>query len=213
MIIKVAIAEDHPMTIKGIKETLLSYPHISITGTYSSAEALMPGLEGNLPDVLLLDIQLPDKTGDQLAPLLRELYPDMRILVLTNFDSPLYASKLLGNYIMGYLIKTTDEKTLITAIECVNEGKQFLEKDMRERVDNLSSRKSRVWSQKTALTPKEKEVLQLIVNGENSQEIAKKLFLSTHTVNNYRNNILLKMGVKNMAELTKKAILLGWVEF
>lgn len=211
MHIHVAITEDHPMTIKGIRETLSSYSHISISGAYGTAALLTEGLKSRVPDVLLLDIQLPDITGDQLAPRLKEQYPEMKILVLSNFDSPLYVSKLLGHSIMGYLLKTTDEATLIKAIESVFDGNLFLEKSMEERLDSLSARKSRVLSQKSLLTPKEKEVLQLIANGASSPEIAKELFLSTHTVNNYRNNILLKLDAKNMADMVAKALKAGYV--
>ncbi len=212
MSIRIAIAEDHPMTARGIKDAITCYADMEVTGSYNSGATLMDGLKQTVPDVLLLDIHLPDQTGDQLAPLVKKLYPDVRILVLTNFDSPLYVNKMVGHSVMGYLLKTATEELLITAIRTVYEGKEFLEPGMQEKINHLSLRKNRAISQKVILTPKEKEILQLIVDGVNSPDIASRLFLSQYTVNNYRNNILLKMDVKNMAELTKKALLLGMVE-
>ncbi len=212
MSIRIAIAEDHPMTARGIKDALTSYEDMEVVGIYDCGAALMEGLKQTAPDVLLLDIHLPDQTGDQIAPVVKKLYPAVRILILTNFDSPLYVNKMVGHSVMGYLLKTATEELLITAIRTVYEGKEFLESGMQEKINHLSLRKNRAISQKIVLTPKEKEILQLIVDGVNSPDIASRLFLSQYTVNNYRNNILLKMDVKNMAELTKKALLLGMVE-
>lgn len=206
MNIKVSITEDHPLTAKGITETLLTYSFIQVLTCYTTGKELMEGLNRQLPDVLLLDIQLPDITGDRLVPLIRERFPSVRILVLSNFDSPIYISKMMANDVAGYLLKTTDESRLIEAITAVYNGQQFLEDHIREKLDQLSVKRKRSQGQKIMLTPKEKEVLQLIVEGNGSAAIAEKLFLSLHTVNNYRNNLLLKLDAKNMADLAAKAL-------
>lgn len=204
--IKVAITEDHPMTAKGIRETLLAYPSIEVIGSYAAGNDLLLALETMVPDVLLLDLQLPDTTGDRLARIISSQYPAVRILVLSNFDSPIYISKLVGHDVAGYLLKTSDEARLIEAITAVHNGQQYLEPGIREKLEQLSAKRYRSQGQKTSLTPKEKEVLQLIVEGEGSAAIAERLFLSPHTVNNYRNNLLLKLNAKNMADLVAKAL-------
>ncbi len=84
MNIKVAMADDHPMIIDGLQNTLLRCPHIILTGTYLNGETLLSGLEKEVPDVLLLDIQLPGKTGDELAPIILKKYPDIKILTHSN---------------------------------------------------------------------------------------------------------------------------------
>lgn len=206
MNIKVSITEDHPLTAKGITETLSIYPFIQVLACYATGKELLEGLDQLAPDVLLLDIQLPDITGDRLVPLIRERFPSVRILVLSNFDSPIYISKMIAHDVAGYLLKTTDETRLIEAIVSVYNGQQFLEDHIREKLDQLSVKRKRSQGQKTELTPKEKEVLQLIVEGHGSAAIADKLFLSLHTVNNYRNNLLLKLDAKNMADLAAKAL-------
>ena len=204
--IQIGIADDHPMVITGIRNMLAGNEDIAIIATYTDGIALMNGLADNQPDVLLLDIQLPGKTGDELAPLLTKKYPDMKILVLTNFDSTLHVQHMLRHGVLGYLLKTTDRDTLIAAIGNVYLGKEFIQKSLREKMESVGVRIKREVSTKSNLTPREREILQCIVNGDNSQEIADKLFLSVRTVDNYRFNILLKMDAKNIAVLVRKAL-------
>ncbi len=212
MQIKIAFADDHPMIIKGLHNILANYPHIALIATYPNGTELLEGLKQQVPDVLLLDIQLPGKTGDELAPIILKKYPEIRILALTNFDSTLHVSNMLRQGVHGYLLKNAEEDVLIHAIETVYLGKTFLEERMKEKLHSLDIRITKTVSTKSMLTPREKEVLQLIVNGDTSQEVADKLFLSLHTVENYRTSIMLKMDVKNMAGLIRKALREGWAD-
>jgi DNA-binding NarL/FixJ family response regulator len=204
--IRIAIADDHPMVIKGLENMLSTYPHIAIAGTYLNGVLLMEGLQHQTPDVLLLDIQLPGKNGDELAPLILKKYPTIRILTLTNFDSTLHASNMLRQGVHGYLLKNADETVLIQAIETVYRGETFLEESMKEKLHDLNIRITKAVSSKSTLTQREREILQLIVDGLTSQEIAKTLFLSQNTVENCRASIMLKMDAKNVAALIKKAL-------
>jgi DNA-binding NarL/FixJ family response regulator len=210
MMINIAIADDHPMIINGIKDILSDCKHIVFTGTYTNGSELMEGLKEGLPDILLLDIQLPDKTGDKLLLEILKKYPDFKVIALTNFDSTLYVSNMIHNGAKGYLLKTVDKNTLITALEAVYRGELYIEPSMKEKVDLIETGVNRTLANKFMLKPREKQVLQLIVNGMTNAEIA--LSLSIHTVHNYRDNILLKMEVKNTAALVKKALTLGWAE-
>lgn len=133
----------------------------------------------------------------------------MKILALTNFDSTLHVQHMLRHGVLGYLLKTTDRETLITAIETVYWGEEFIQESLREKLNLAGQRIKREVSTKSALTPREKEVLRCIVNGDNAQEIAEKLFLSVRTVENYRFNLLLKLDAKNIAVLVRKALELG----
>jgi DNA-binding NarL/FixJ family response regulator len=212
MNIKIAVADDHPMIIKGLQNMLSSYQHISLISTYATGELLLAGLQHEQPDVLLLDIQLPGKTGDELAPIILKKYPDMKILTLTNFDSMLYVNTMMRHGVHGYLLKNTDEEVLIKAIETVYNGGEFLEPAMKEKMQHLTLKMQKENYSKIALTLREKQILQLIVNGKTSHEIVEKLFLSINTVNNYRARIFIKLDVNNMAELIKKALTLGLVD-
>lgn len=209
MNIKISIADDHPLVIKGLKGILPSSKHIELIDTYGDGIELLEGLEKTVPDVLLLDIQLPGKQGDELVPIILKKYPDLKIIILTNFDSALYAHNLFKLGICGYLLKNVDDTVILDAIETVYGGKQFLENSMREKMQQLSQKAVKMLTSKSALTPREKDVLQLIVNGDSTQEIAEKLFLSMRTVENYRLNIQLKLDVKNTAMLVNKALKTG----
>lgn len=211
--IRIAIADDHPMIIGGLENILSRYPHIILTGTYNNGNSLLDGLkQDGEPDVLLLDIQLPDITGDELTPLILKKHPGVRILILTNFDSALYVNNMLRRGVHGYLLKTSEKEVLIQAIETVFQGGSYIEARLLEKIQQLEEREQKAVSSKSTLTNREKEILQYIVNGETCPEIAEKLFLSVNTVENYRVRILVKLEVKNTAALVKKALTLGLAE-
>lgn len=212
MNIRINIADDHPMVINGMKEMLSHYKQIEIVNTYRNGIDLMNGLKNSLPDVLLLDIQMPGQSGDELTPLILKAYPSIRILAITNFDNTLYVNNMLQNGALGYLLKNTDEQTLVSAIETVFQNKQFLKPEMDEKLKEFRRQLKRQTSAKFSLTPREKQILQLIINECSSQEIAAQLNLSLRTVENYRLNLSLKLEVKNMAGLVRKAIMMGLVD-
>jgi two-component system secretion response regulator SsrB len=209
MKIKVSIIDDHPLVINGLQNMLLHYSHISVLGAWLDAASMLEGLELEQPDVLLLDIQMPGKTGDELAPLLRKKYPELKIIALTNFDSTLYANNMLKLGVHGYVLKSAPEQVIINAIETVCNGGIFIEDEMKEKLQHLDLKIAKTGFTKITLTPREKDILKHIVNGETSQEIADNLFLSLRTVENYRLNIQLKLDVRNTAMLVKKALQLG----
>lgn len=209
MQIRIAIADDHPLVIGGVQNVLHRYPHIRLTGTYPDGASLMEGLEKVLPDVLLLDIQLPDQTGDELAPVIIKKYPQLKILTLTNFDSSLYAQNMFRHGVLGYILKNAEERMLVSAIETVFEGKEFLDPAMKEKMEHAALRIQKRSSSKSTLTLREKEILQLLVNGGTCPQIAEQLYLSVNTVVNYRASIMLKLDVSNTAALVKKALLTG----
>lgn len=209
MNIKIAIADDHPLVISGIRNILPLYSHMELTGTYPNGTTLLQGLELQVPDVLLLDIQLPGHTGDELTPVILQKYPDLKILALTNFDSPLYANTMLTRGAHGYLLKTADNETLIRAIETVYEGQLFIEPAMKDKMEQASYKIKKALSAKFSLTAREKEILQLIVDGYTTTHIGSLLFLSAKTVDNYRTNIMVKLDVNNVASLVKSALKSG----
>ncbi len=212
MNIRIAIADDHQMVINGIYTMLGDYPKISIIAAYGTGEALLKGLEEETPDVLLLDIQLPDKTGDKLAPVITRTYPEIRILTLTNFDSAFYARNMLYHGALGYLLKSTDRETLIEAIETVYNNKEYIEPAMRHQVAEKNLKMSRAQVQFPTISAREKEILQLLSDGYTTQKIMDTLYLSATTIDNYRSNLLIKFGAANTVALVKKAVQLGIVE-
>lgn len=212
MQIKVSVTDDHPLVISGLKAMLTRHEHIQLIGCYDNGQMLLKGLEEQLPDILLLDIQMPDKTGDSLTPIILKKYPSLKIIIVTNFDSALYVNNMMKLGVHGYVLKSAEEKVIIKAIEDVYNGKTYIEDPLKLKMELLQNSVAKSVFAKVSLTPREKEVLQHIANGYTNQEIADILFLSVRTVENYRLNIQLKLNAKNTAILVKTALQLGLLD-
>lgn len=211
MKIKIAIVDDHPMVILGLTKMLSVYDFIDIIDTYPDGTNLMTGLESRLPDVLLLDIQMPEITGAELAPMIIEKFPETKIIILTNFDNGLYAHNMIKAGVLGYLLKTTEEFMLIEAIRDVHNGKQFIQPSIKQKMELLQDKTNRTFTTKSNLTTREIEILQFIVDGYTDSEIASKIHLSLHTIKHYRISLLLKLDAKNAPAPVKKALQMGLV--
>jgi DNA-binding NarL/FixJ family response regulator len=124
----------------------------------------------------------------------------------------MYADKMLWQGAKGFLLKTTGKAELIKAIEAVHAGGRYIEKGLAERIAGASGRNKKFYTSKTTLTEREKEILQLIVEGKTDQEIADILFLGLNTIKVYRKGMLLKMDVPNTAMLVGKALKMGWAK-
>lgn len=206
MKITVSLIDDHEMIISGIKTLLDDAENISVISSYNSATAALEGMKEQQPDVLILDIHIPDISGDVLAEKIRVLYPQVTILILTGFNSFIYLKKLLKTGAVGYLLKNTDKQTLRKAIETVYAGKRFIDPALAAHFNDELSLKDQ---SEQKISRREKEVLHLIVNGYTSEQIAAKLFISQRTVENHRFHLMQKLGVKNTVALVKTAMDIG----
>ncbi len=205
--INVAITDDQSIIINGLQKILSDKPGIKITGTFFNGDELLSGLETMQPDVLLLDIQMPGKSGIELAGIVTKKYPAIKIIALTNYDVPAQIKKMLQQGCQGYLLKDVDPDIIVTAIKTVYNGEMYIQKEIQTKLvkgiyDPASGQ---------VITRREKEILQLIVGEYTNKEIADKLFLSLRTVENHRNHLLQKFKVKNTAGLVKIAIQEGLI--
>ncbi len=214
MPVKVIITDDHPLVAKGIQQLLKPYKHIKVVQTFRNGQALLNGLKKGVPDVLLLDYQLPDYTANELVAIILKDYPELRVLILSSTESSFYVKSMMQSGCMGYLLKsTTDDTMLIKAIDTVYEGQIFLDPELKENIlMGLFKHKQPANLTRPSLTIREKEILQLIVDEYRNQEIADKLFLSLRTIEAHRYNLLQKLNVKNTVGLVKMAIQMGLVE-
>lgn len=205
--ISLAITDDQVIILNGLQKILADVPNIHITGIYHNGDELLEGLAKSKPDVLLLDIQMPGKTGTELAAIITKTYRNIKIIALTNVDVVAQIKKILQQGVMGYLLKDASPEKIVAAIEAVYAGEQFIQEELKQQLlSSLSTSNT-----KQIVTRREKEILQLIVDEFTNQEIADKLFLSLRTVENHRNNLLQKLDVKNTAGLVKVAIQEGLV--
>lgn len=211
MAIRIAITDDHPIVIEGLRMALNGNPEIIITGAFSTGADLFMGLKKNVPDVLLLDLQLPDKSGYELVPLLLKQYAELRILILSGMESSPYIKEMMQKGCKGYLLKsTTNKHILIEAISEVFRGGIYLDKGLKEQLLNemLISKRKRDKIE-PRVTQREKEVLKLIAEECSNQEIAERLSISLRTVETHRYNLLQKLDVKNTAGLVRLALSLN----
>jgi DNA-binding NarL/FixJ family response regulator len=209
MSLKLAIADDHPIVANGILSILRDVPGITVTDIYNNGHSLLNGIKERQPDVLLLDMQLPDINGPELATIILKNYPQVRILILSSTDVLLMVKKMLKLGCMGYILKDSDDLTILKAIETVQNGGQFLSPVLQQQLVEDMFRTKKTDRKTTTLTRREKEILQLIVHEHTNQEIADKLFISLHTVENHRISLLHKLEVKNTAGLVKVALETG----
>ncbi len=213
MPITIAITDDHRLVIMGAENMLRSFTDVMVTATYNSGAALLEGLKKEQPDVLLLDIMIPDINGKDLAEIIKEKYPDIRMIALTSLDAPSHVNGMMRRGCLGYLLKNTDPETMIQAIHTVYAGKEFLDPVIKEQLVQSILKEQKLHPMETipVLSQREKEVLQLIVQEYTSQQIADKLFISLRTVESHRFSIFQKLDVKNMVGLVKVAIQMGLV--
>jgi len=211
MTIKVAITDDHPIVTNGLKKILDDFPNINVVAVYATGNAMLKDVATAMPDVMLLDMNLPDLEGPDLARQLIKKHPSIKIIVLTSSDVTVQVKKMLQLGCLGYLLKDSDDNTIVQAIETVYNGGQFLSPVIQQQLVNDMFR-NKGQKQNTLLTRREKEVLQLITQEYTNQEIADKLFISLHTVDNHRSSLLQKLDAKNTAGLVKKAIENGLVD-
>ncbi|MGN6476990.1 MAG: LuxR C-terminal-related transcriptional regulator [Flavipsychrobacter sp.] len=209
--IKLAITDDHPLVIDGLLNALNDVPDIVITGTYNNGASLLSGLQEIFPDVLLLDLQLPDKKGTELVPILLQQYPHLHILILSGIESSPYIREMMQKGCKGYLLKSNTDKVVLTgAIREVHNGGIYLEASLKEQLlHEMLIVKRKIDKLSPRITRREREVLNLIMKELTNQEIADKLFISLRTVETHRYNLLQKLDARNTAGLLRIAREMG----
>jgi DNA-binding NarL/FixJ family response regulator len=201
MAIKLFIVDDHYMVIEGIHSLLQNEKDIEWMGHATNAGSCMAFLQLQTPDVILMDISLPDKSGIDLCREVKEKFPGIYILGLSTFNQQSFIEKMMGSGAAGYVLKNATQEELTEGIRTVMTGRQYLSFDAATAL-----RQAAVHSGGPLITRREKEVLGLIADGLTNNEIAQKLFISVATVDTHRKNLLAKFECKNIASLIKLAM-------
>lgn len=201
MAIKIFIVDDHYMVIEGIHSLLQHETNIIWMGHAGNAASCLAFLQHQAPDIILMDISLPDKSGIDLCKEVKEKYPGIFVIGLSTFNQQSFIEKMMSNGASGYVIKNATQQELMEAINTVYSGKQFLSFDAA-----LALRKPDTAAGLPVITRREKEVLDLIAGGMTNHEIAQQLFISTTTVDTHRKNLLAKLEARNTASLVRIAI-------
>ncbi len=199
MITKLFIVDDHYLVIEGIRSMLQNEKNIEWMGHAMNAASCMAFLKHQQPDILFMDINLPDKSGVDLCKEVSEQFPAVRIIGLSTFNQQPVIRDMIDNGAMGYVLKNASKQEILHAINTVRLGKTFLSfeagQSLLETADGTPE-----------ITRREKEVLQLIAEGFTNAEIAAKLFISVPTVNAHRKSLIEKFDAANTAVLIAKAI-------
>lgn len=215
--IRVALVEDHQLVRDGIRSLLTNLPNIEVVAESDCAKSMLNLIEGAKPDVLLVDISLPEMSGIELARVVTTTYPSIRVIILSMHTEQEYIFNSLRNGAKGYLHKSISREELIEAIEQVYGGSEYFSKEVSgiilksylrqiknpERVDEYEDKK---------LTPREMEILRMVAQGYSNQLIADKLFISVRTVESHKNHIMQKLELTTTVDLVKYAIKNGIID-
>lgn len=199
---KIMIADDHKMFTDGISY-LIRENNWHLAGIAANGEELFRILDKNYPvDLIILDIEMPGMDGVQAAKKLKNDYPVVKILVLSMHDENEFVRQMLNIGVEGYILKDSGKKVLVEAINTIGKGEKYYGKKVTEAFLSSFSSKKRT----DDLSQREIDIIRLIADEKTTSQIADQLFLSKHTVETHRKNILLKLGLKNSAGLIKYAM-------
>ncbi len=205
VIITILIIDDHPLVGDGIAMMLREVESVRITEVCKTGKEAMESLSKNTPDIILLDISLPDIDGLELCSLIRRKNKHSKIIGLTSTNEAGIITQLLAKGGNGYLLKNMERSELLTAIDEVMNGKIFLSKAANQKILEQFNSVNDALKNTPVLTRREKEILNLLHEGYNGPRIAEKLFLSPHTIETHRKNLMQKLNVNSVQQLLKVA--------
>ena len=199
--ISVVLAEDQEMLIQAMVQLIEMDASIQITGDTASGSKAWEMIQAQVPDIAVLDIEMPGLTGLEVLSKIREAELETKVIIVTTFKRPGYFERAVANDVDAYVLKERSVDELIKTMHNVMQGQ-------KEYSESLMTT---FFKEKNPLTPSEQLILKEIGNGYSSKEIAQKLFLSNGTVRNYISNVIDKMETENRFDAWKKAMEKGWI--
>lgn len=207
------IADDHKMFIDGLKSILKDAPELNVILTAKDGSQVAKYLDINGADnlhLLITDLSMPEMDGIELNTYVKQKYTSLKTLVVSMHIDGGMIDKLIRNNVDGYVPKNAEKEELLNAIRSILKGEKYFSAEIkRAYTDAMFEQKKQ---EEISLTKREIEVLRLIAEENTTQEIADTLFLSKHTIESYRKNLISKLQVKNLAGLTKHAIKMGLLD-
>lgn len=202
MDIRIMIVDDHAVVRDGLKMILEAAENLRIVAMATNGREAITMVEEYRPDVVIMDISMPGLSGIEAAWQIRERLPAVKILFLSMHHSPEHIYRALQAGAQGYLLKECAGSEVVTAVRTIIKGKRFFGQGVEPPVE----RRHGVKSPLDSLSRREQEIMQLVVEGKTSAEIAKLLSLSPKSVETYRSRLMVKLGVKNIPTLVKFAL-------
>jgi DNA-binding NarL/FixJ family response regulator len=214
---KILLVDDHPLFRAGLKSLLVDNPSFQIIGEAGDGEEAIRLTKTLQPDLLVLDISLPDKSGIEITRELKDLFPEILILIVSMHSRIDFITESFRAGALGYVIKESAAERLVQGLETVARGEYFLDSSLSHKVvENIlgfPSKEAIITDEKYAsLTPREEQVLRLLAEGHSAREVGEKLFISPKTVENHRANIMDKLDLHSTLELIRYAVRLGLID-
>lgn len=204
---KVLLVDDHAVVREGYRRLLEDEPSISVVGEAGNAAEACERARTLGPDVVVMDIALPGTSGIEATRRMLRDQPHLRVLMFSMYDDAIYARRALEAGALGYLSKASAPEALIQAIYAVSRGERYVSPDVATNMARSAAQPGK--SQIEALSPREFEVLRLLVQGQTVRSISEKLGLSEKTVANHQSAIREKLGARNSAQLARLAAQIG----
>jgi DNA-binding NarL/FixJ family response regulator len=207
--IRVILADDHPVVRNGIRHLLEKAIDIEVLGEASTGGEALALVQEMKPDILMLDMEMPDLNGREVAAKLQQMGSPVKILALSAYDDPVYIRELLESGAAGYLVKEEAPETIVEAVRGVSHGEQGWVS--RRIAAQMVSWVRGDEAERSQLTPREVDVLRLVVDGNTNQSIANSLGISEKTVEKYMDAIFTKLNVSSRVEAAVYAVRIGLV--
>lgn len=205
--VKILIVDDHPSVREGLALRISLHADLEVCGEAETEDEALALVKQTAPDLVLVDISLKSGHGIELIKRIRSLDPAIKMLVISGFQESLYAERAFRAGALGYLNKQESNEKMIEAIRTVLAGERFLSPEISRRLINQALGASDVTKTPIKhLTDRELEIFRMIGEGSSTSAIAKRLFLSTHTIDTHRENIKRKLALSNAAELSRAAV-------
>jgi two-component system NarL family response regulator len=198
--VKVIIVDDHPMVAEGIQSILESYDDIIVLATLTNGREAIDQLQTLAPDVILMDLNMPDIGGLTATEIVLERRPNTRVVILSMHDNPEYISSALSHGAMGYLLKDVPTDEIKQAIDAVMRGDTYLCTGAQGSIAPKNN------GAREALTEREQTILLQVASGKSNKQVAHALDISVRTVETHRKNIKRKLGISSTAGLTRYAL-------
>jgi two-component system, NarL family, response regulator NreC len=212
--IRILLADDHTVMRKGLRMLLASQPEFSVVAEASDGRQAVEQAEATSPDVAVVDIAMPNLSGIEAAQRIHAVLPQVAIVILSMHSDEGYVLRALKAGAKGYLLKDSAEGDLIQAIKAVHQGKTFFSPEISQMLVEDYIREIRARGAEDSydlLTPREREILQLLAERKSNKEIAQTLNLSTYTVETHRRNLQEKLNLHSLGELILYAVRKGMI--
>ncbi|MBQ2076072.1 MAG: response regulator transcription factor [Bacteroidales bacterium] len=205
---KIAIVDDHPLFLMGTRMAMMPFYDLNLIRTFSSGKEFLESLPSFMPDVVLLDIIMPEMNGLQVTERLRAEYQNIKILILSAETDEETILKAVDIGVNGFISKASQPNDIYNAIETIADGADYFGRDIAQILNEVAAGKK---MQDDVFSPRELEIIRYCADGLMSKEIAEKLSISARTVEGHKLSIFRKMGISNTAELIKYSVKHGIV--